>query len=217
MIATLDILFKGIMLGLIVSVPLGPIGIILINRTIKRGLLSGLFSGLGLSVGDLVLAIVAALGFTIVIGFIREEKFVLGVISGIAIIIIGIKVFFSNPVKDFRRRDKSSKSLWRDFYSVFILAVTNPYTVLIFVAFFSGFPVRHDIDREMIPVILVPGIFIGTMGWWSTLSWFVNRFKDKFGLRTIVRINKIAGFIIILIGVIVLFTLFSTDYISSIA
>ena len=137
MIATLDILFKGIMLGLIVSVPLGPIGIILINRTIKRGLLSGLFSGLGLSVGDLILAIVAALGFTIVIGFIREEKFVLGVISGFAIIAIGVKVFFSNPVKDFRNRDKASKSLWRDFYSVFILAVTNPYTVLIFVAFFS--------------------------------------------------------------------------------
>lgn len=209
MLSAFEILVRGILLGLIVSVPLGPIGIILINRTIKRGVMSGVFSGLGLGTADVVQAVVAGLGLTLIIGFIREQKFVLGIIAGIVIIGAGVKIFFSNPIRDLRNRDHTGKSLWRDFYTVFILSVTNPYTVLIFVAFFSGFPVKADIRGEVIPFILIPGIFIGTMAWWTTLSWLVSRFREKIRLRALVRINRLAGIIIAAIGIAVLISLFS--------
>jgi threonine/homoserine/homoserine lactone efflux protein len=209
MLSGVEILLHGVLLGLIVSIPLGPVGIILINRTIKRGIMSGFFSGLGLGTADLIQATLAALGFSVIIGFLKEERFILSIIAGIVIIAAGVKVFFSNPVLDLRRKDNAGKSLWRDFYTVFVLSVTNPYTVLIFVAFFSGFPVKADIRPETVPFIILPGIFIGTMAWWTTLSWFVSRFRNKIRLRALVRINQAAGIIIVAIGVAVLLSIFS--------
>ena len=210
MIPAIEILLKGIILGLTVSMPLGPIGIVLINRTIKRGILSGLFSGLGLASADTILAILAGLGFTFIIGFIKEERFILSLIAGMVIILVGIKVFLSNPVKDLRSREKSNKSLWRDYYSVFVLSITNPYTILIFVAFFSGIHAPENIKPELVPFFLIPGIFIGTITWWIFLSYFISRFKKKIRLRGIVRVNKFSGIAIIVLGVIILLSVFTT-------
>lgn len=210
MIPAIEILLKGIILGLAVSMPLGPIGIILINRTIKRGVLSGFFSGLGLATADTILAILAGLGFTVIIGFIREEKFIISLVAGIIIIAVGLKVFLSNPVKDFRRKDKVNKTLWRDYYSVFALSISNPYTIFIFVAFFSGININGNMRPELVPFFLIPGVFIGTVAWWLLLSYFVSRFKKKIRLRGIVRVNMVAGIAIMVIGLIVLFSLFTT-------
>ena len=209
MISAIEILLKGVLLGLAVSMPLGPIGIILINRTIKRGFLSGFFSGLGLGTADTLLAVLAALGFTVIISFIKEERFIITVLAGIIIIGVGIKVFLSNPVKEFRDRDKGEKSLWRDFYSVFVLSITDPYTILIFVAFFSGIHLNGNIRPELVPFFLIPGVFIGAMSWWFSLSYFLSRFKRKIRLRAIVKINKLGGIVIILIGILLLLSVFT--------
>ena len=209
MIPAIDILLKGIILGLAVSMPPGSIGIVLINRTIKRGWLSGFFSGLGLASADTLLAFLSGLGFTVIISFIKEERFILTLLAALVIIAVGLKVFLSDPVKEFRNRDTVNKSLWRDYYSVFVLSISNPYTIFIFVAFFSGVHINGNIKPEMVPFFLIPGVLIGTIAWWFFLSYFVSRFKKNIRLRMIVRINKIAGIVIILIGIIVLLSLFT--------
>lgn len=209
MIPALEIILKGIILGLAVSMPLGPIGIILINRTIKRGMLSGFFSGLGLASADTLLAALAALGFTVIISFINEERFVISLIAGFIIIGIGLKIFLSNPVKDIRSRDKASKTLWRDYYSVFVLSISNPYTIFIFVAFFSGVHINGNVSPALVPFFLIPGVLVGTISWWFFLSYFVSRFKKKIRLRFIVRANKVAGIVVMVIGVIVLLSVFT--------
>jgi threonine/homoserine/homoserine lactone efflux protein len=210
MIPAIDILLKGIILGLAVSMPPGPIGIVLINRTIKRGWLSGFFSGLGLASADTLLAFLSGLGFTFIISFIKEERFILTLLAALVIIAVGLKVFLSDPVKEFRNRETANKSLWRDYYSVFVLSISNPYTIFIFVAFFSGVHINGNIKPEMVPFFLIPGVLIGTIAWWFFLSYFVSRFKKNIRLRMIVRINKVAGLVIILIGVLVLLSLFTT-------
>ena len=192
-----------------VSMPLGPIGIILINRTIKRGLLSGFFSGLGLATADTLLAVLAALGFTVILSFIKEERFIISIIAGLIIIGIGLKIFLSNPVKDIRNREKANKSLWRDYYSVFVLSISNPYTIFIFVAFFSGVHINGNVKPELVPFFLIPGVLIGTITWWFFLSYFVSRFKKNIRLRVVVRVNKVAGVVVIVIGMIVLLSVFT--------
>ena len=209
MIPALEILLKGIILGLTVSMPLGPIGIILINRTIKRGMLSGFFSGLGLATADTLLALLAALGYTVILGFINEERFIISIIAGLIIIGIGLKIYLSNPVKDIRNREKANKSLWRDYYSVFVLSISNPYTIFIFVAFFSGVHIGGNVKPELVPFFLIPGVLIGTITWWFFLSYFVSRFKKNIRLRVIVRVNKVAGIVVIVIGIIVLLSVFT--------
>lgn len=209
MIPALEILLKGIILGLTVSMPLGPIGIILINRTIKRGMLSGFFSGLGLATADTLLALLAAFGYTVILSFINEERFIISIIAGLIIIGIGLKIYLSNPVKDMRNREKVNKSLWRDYYSVFVLSISNPYTIFIFVAFFSGVHIGGNVKPELVPFFLIPGVLLGTITWWFFLSYFVSRFKKNIRLRVIVRVNKIAGIVVIVIGIIVLLSVFT--------
>ena len=209
MIRVLEILLKGIILGLTVSMPLGPIGIIMINRTIKRGMLSGFFSGLGMASADTLLAILAGIGFTVIVSFINKEMFIISLIAGVIIIGVGLKVFLSNPVKDMRNREMANKSLWRDYYSVFVLSISNPYTIFIFVAFFSGVHINGNVKPELVPFFLIPGVFVGAISWWFFLSYFVSRFKKKIRLRLIVRINKVAGIVVIVIGVIVLLSVFT--------
>lgn len=206
----IELLLKGIILGLTVSMPLGPIGIILVNRTIKRGMLSGFFSGMGMATADTILAILAGLGFSFVVTFFRDEKFIVTLISGLVIVGVGIKVFLSNPVKDFRRKEKGKKSLFRDYFSILVLALSNPFTIFIFVAFFSGININTDIKPQQVPFLLVPGVFIGTLSWWFCLSYFVSRFKKNIRLRSIVRVNQIAGIAITVIGVVVLISMFTT-------
>lgn len=209
MITVLEILLKGIILGLTVSMPLGPIGIIMINRTIKRGMLSGFFSGLGMASADTLLAFLAGIGFTVIVSFINKELFIISIIAGLIIIGVGLKVFLSNPVMDMRNREMANKSLWRDFYSVFVLSISNPYTIFIFVAFFSGVHINGNVKPELVPFFLIPGVFVGAISWWFFLSYFVSRFKKKIRLRLIVRINKVAGIVVIVIGVIVLLSVFT--------
>jgi threonine/homoserine/homoserine lactone efflux protein len=209
MIPAIEILLKGVLLGFAVSMPLGPVSIILINRTIKRGFRSGFFSGLGLGTADTLLAVLSALGFTVIISFIKEERFIITIIAGVVVIGVGLKVLLSNPVKDFRDREKTNKSLWRDFYSVFVLSISNPYTIVIFVAFFSGVHINSNVRTELVPFFLIPGVFIGAMTWWFSLSYFLSRFKKKIRLRAIVRINKLGGIVIIFIGTVLLFSVFT--------
>lgn len=211
MIPAIELIFKGIILGLTVSIPLGPAGIVLVNRTIKRGILSGFFSGMGLAAADTILAIIAGLGFTFIIGFFEDEKVIISLIAGVVIIGAGIKIFISNPVKEFRKKEKGKKTLFRDFASVLILSLSNPITVFVFVAFFAGINVNQAVKPQLVPFLLVPGIFFGTLGWWIFLSWFVNRFKQKIRLRGIVRANQIAGILIMVMGVVLLISLFATS------
>jgi threonine/homoserine/homoserine lactone efflux protein len=209
MITAIEILLKGIILGLTVSMPLGPIGIILINRTIKRSMLSGFFSGLGMATADTLLAFLAGIGFTVIVSFINKERYIISVIAGLIILGVGLKVYLSNPVRDIRNREKSEKSLWRDYYSVFVLSISNPYTIFIFVAFFSGVHVNGNVRPELVPFFLIPGVLVGTISWWFFLSYFVSRFKKNIRLRLIVRINKVAGIVIMVIGIIVLLSVFT--------
>lgn len=204
MIPAVEILLKGILLGLLVSMPFGPIGIILVNRTLKRGFLSGFFSGIGLAFADTMLALLSGFGFAFILSFIEERRFIISLIASGLILGAGIKVFFSNPIKEFRRKDKVNKSLWRDFYSVFILAITNPFTIFVFVALFSGLNLKSSLQPSLIPVFLIPGVFIGALTWWLFLSYFVNKFKKRIRLRTIIKINKVAGAVIASTGILIL-------------
>ena len=172
-------------------------------------MLSGFFSGLGMATADTLLAFLAGIGFTVIVSFINKERYIISVIAGLIILGVGLKVYLSNPVRDIRNREKSEKSLWRDYYSVFVLSISNPYTIFIFVAFFSGVHVNGNVRPELVPFFLIPGVLVGTISWWFFLSYFVSRFKKNIRLRLIVRINKVAGIVIMVIGIIVLLSVFT--------
>lgn len=200
---------KSMVLGLGVSAPLGPNGMLMVNRTIRKGRLSGFVSGMGVATADTIFAVVAGLGFSFIIGFVNAQFFYIKLFVGIIVAILGIKLFLTNPVTEIRRSRKEGKNHFQDYLSLFLLALTNPVSIFLFIAFFAGFNIDFS-QSGLSRVIIVSGVFIGAAAWWFGLSFIVNHFSKNLRLRSIVAINRISGSVIALIGVTVLFTLLAS-------
>ena len=109
----LILLIKGLIIGLLVSVPLGPIGVLCIQRTLNKGRRSGFISGLGASSADTIFALVASLGLTIVINFVREQQQYFQIAGGLIVLYIGFKIFYTNPVKQLKLQRMNKTMLFR--------------------------------------------------------------------------------------------------------
>lgn len=199
MVAELLLLMKGVAAGFFVSMPVGPVALLTITRTLHKGRLSGFFSGMGGATADTSYALVAAIGLSIVINFVITYKATLTIISGILVILFGVKIFTTNPAKEFRNRVKEHNGLFMDYISVLPLAFTNPVSLFVYLGVFSGLSAFSGPATNK-ALLMVPGVMAGAMLWWFTLSGTISKLRDRIRLRTLLRINQIAGSIIILFG-----------------
>lgn len=202
----LTLLIKGIMIGLLASIPLGPIGVICVQRTVNKGRFSGFISGMGAATADTIFAAIAGFSLTFIIAFIEEKQIVFRIVGGIVVVALGAKIFFTNPIRQLRRHKRKKNSSTEDFLSILLLTITNPLAVFLFLALFAAFGVVNDQTTWFHSLITLGGVFLGAGLWWYTLSTLVNIFRDKFRLRQLWWINKISGFIISCLGT---FTLIS--------
>lgn len=204
------VFFKGLILGMSVSAPPGPNAMLMINRTLRKGHLSGFMTGMGVAVADTIFAVIAGLGFSYIITFVSQESFYIRLVAGIVVALIGIRIYFKNPVSDIRNRIRENlvNSPFQDFLSVFMLSLTNPFSIFIFLALFPGLKINFNGPGLMIPLIIMAGIFAGATLWWFSFSWAVNHFSRNMRLRSIVRLSRISGLVLVAIGVILLGTLF---------
>ena len=201
-------LFKGLFLGLLVSVPLGPVGVMCIQRTINRGLKSGFISGLGAAAADTFYAILAGVGFGFIVSFINREKYWIQLIGAIVILAIAIKTFYTNPAVELRnQRNKKTKPM-EEFLSVFFITLSNPVPFFVFLASFAGFNMMDENTNYFSGILLIGGVFTGAMAWWYILSFGISKFRSKIRLKNIWWLNKIMCVIIFICGLIVLYKLY---------
>ncbi len=205
----MDIFFitKGIVIGILASVPLGPVGVVCIQRTLNRGRLNGFASGMGAAFADTVFAIIAVLGLTFIINFVEEHQTWFKMIGGVLLILIGFRIFYTNPVVQIRRQRKNKNSIFEDFLSVFLLTLTNPLAVFIFIAVFASLGILAEEMNYFVAFCIVLGINLGAALYWFSLSSLINAFRNKFRLKSLWWINKIAGLSIILFGIAALISL----------
>lgn len=196
----LQYIIKGILIGLMVSVPLGPIGVLIIQKTINKGQLAGFISGFGAAVADTVYATIAAFGLGFVLNFIKAQEFYLQIIGSLLMIFLGMKIYFTNPIKQLRSKKSGKKNLFADFLSVFFLTASNPIAVFVFVAIFAGTSVFGPTPTVLIEIFIVLGVLLGASMWWFSLSFLINLFRKKFRLKQLFWINKISGLLIFLLG-----------------
>jgi threonine/homoserine/homoserine lactone efflux protein len=194
-------LVKGILIGLLASIPLGPIGVICIQRTINKSRLSGFFSGLGAATADTIFAAIAGFSLTFILNFIEEKQKILEAIGGLIVILLGIKTFYTNPVNQLRRHKKNPSKLIEDFISVLLLTITNPLAIFLFVGMFATLGLAYNGENIGLSLITLAGVFLGGTLWWFTLSSLVNLFRKRFRLKQLWWINKIAGAVIFILGV----------------
>ncbi len=196
----LQLIFKGVIVGLLVSAPLGPIGVLCIQRTLNRGRISGFISGIGAAVADTIFAIVAALGLTIVVNFIQQQHFYFQIIGGLFVLYIGGKIFYTNPIKQLKLQRLGKTNLSQDFFSVLLLTLSNPMAIFLFFAIMAGMHVANDQLSVIQILILILGVFGGSALWWFFLSAMANKFRKRIRLRSIWWMNKITGTGIFIFG-----------------
>jgi threonine/homoserine/homoserine lactone efflux protein len=201
------LILKGIVVGISVSAPLGPLGILCIQRTINKGFFSGFISGFGAAVADILYASVAGFGISIIANFLKAHQGIITGVGGIIVFIVGILIFRSNPVKQIRQQKTQKRSFVSDFVSSFFITITNPLTIVVFGMVFTGFGLDASSTIKLILFTLI-GIFSGALLWWMSLTLFVNIFRRKIRLRNLYWINKITGLFVAIFGVIVFLSIF---------
>lgn len=192
------LIIKGILIGLLVSIPLGPIGVLVIQRTVNKSRLAGLLSGMGAALSDTLYAIVAGFSLSFIIEFIRAYEIFFQSLGAVVVLILGISIFFKNPVTDLRRNRLRGNTHFQDIVSSFLVTVSNPLTVFVFLAVFTSSGVAISLEKPYHSFFVILGIFLGAFLWWFTLSGIVSLFRHKINLRVLWWINKTAGALIIL-------------------
>ena len=184
-----ELLIRGLAAGLIIAVPVGPVNVLCISRTIKKGWRSGLLSGLGAASADAVYGCVAGFSITFVIQFLLREEFWIRLIGGILLVLIGVFYYFKPPQSLSAEGESTGHS---DYISTLLLTLTNPTTVLSFLAVLAALGMGRRADT-WVTWFLVLGIFCGSMAWWIVLTGVVCRLRDKFNDHAMLWLNRIAG------------------------
>lgn len=198
-------LLKGFIVGLGASIPLGPLGVLCVQKTLSKGRNSGFITGLGASFSDTLYAAISLLGLAFIENLIDRNRDIVMIIGGAIIICIGIRIFFTNPIKQIRQKNTNKKHV-QDFIEAFLMTVTNPGAIFLILGLLAAVGININ-DNEVRPsvVVILLGVFMGTVTWWFTLSTGINVFRKKFRIRQLVMINRVSGAIMGVLGVIAMF------------
>lgn len=216
----IKILFGGFCVGLASSVTVGPVAVLCIQRTLSKGHLSGLLSGLGVALADTIMAILAFSVYALLKSYIDEYNTIIQLCGGIFVVIVGVMIFFKNPVPQIRKNRAGESALWQDFVSMFGFTMANFVVVIPYIlAFFTMFNIdlamqtevsadvaamSHTISPMLNNVLVLGGFFLGAMLWWLALTSIINLFRKGFRPRHMLTINRIAGVVICALGLITL-------------
>jgi threonine/homoserine/homoserine lactone efflux protein len=192
----------GMIVGFSASVPLGPIGVLCIQRTLNKGRISGFFSGLGAAFSDTIYAIIAGFSLSFIVSFIEQQLLYIQIFGAVVLILLGIYIFYSNPAKQLRKQKKGKGNLFQDFISTFFITISNPLAIFLFLAFFAGLGVVKPGDAGSKHLTIIGGVMAGASLWWFILTSVVNLFRSKINLRRLWWLNKIAGAAIVVLVVI---------------
>lgn len=183
------------MIGFAIAAPVGPIGVLCIQRTLNRGSSFGFVSGLGAATADACYGIIAAFSVAAVFNFLSAQKIWFSLAGGLYLGYLGIKAFRTVPANQIETSDGMGRL--SAYLSIFVLTLTNPMTIFAFAAVFAGFGFGNTDGNYLNALILVVGVFTGSALWWLTLSVVTGLIRRKFNTGHLAWINRISGAVII--------------------
>ena len=200
---------RGLLIGLSIAATVGPMSVLCIQRTLNKGQLYGLVSGLGIATADAVYGSIAAFGLTLITNFLIMEQIWIRLIGGIFLIYLGIKTMLSKPPDTAATLTMHSNGYPGAYASTFLLTLTNPLTILSFAAIFAGIGVGSASKSFLSAAIVVLGVFSGSTLWWIILTGIISLLRKKMDAQWLLWINRISGAIITLFGIGALLSLLS--------
>ncbi len=196
----MNFFIKGLILGFSIAAPVGPIGLLCIRRTLAEGRWSGLITGLGAATADTIYGFVAAFGLTAISSLLLDYKMPIQLIGSAFLFYLAITIFFSKPTENMERAP-SAAALAHSYGSAVLLTLTNPTTILSFLAVFAGLGLVSEAGNYSGATFMVIGVFTGSALWWVMLSSGIEAIRDKFTPQHMVWVNRISGVLITALGI----------------
>ncbi len=203
----ISFLAKGLIIGFSIAAPVGPIGILCIRRCLSQGYWAGFFTGLGAATADALYGFIAGFGLTIISNYLVSQQMGLKLMGGLFLCYLGFKIALEKPTEEVA---KTSKKMISAYASTFFLTITNPITILSFIAIFAGLGLGIT-NNYWDAGILVLGVFLGSGLWWFILVSGVSLFQNRINTHILQWINRISGIIIIGFGLAALLSLMIGD------
>ncbi|WP_370568657.1 LysE family translocator [Fictibacillus sp. 26RED30] len=195
-----ELYLKGLIMGISIAAPVGPIGVLCMQRTLTQGRVVGIVSGLGAACADVIYGLIAGLGLTMVSQFIMSHKLWIQLIGGVFLLYLGLKILTSKA-RPMDGTPQKSSSLTSAFFTTFLQTLTNPMTILSFAAIFAGLGIVNTHTSTISSITLIVGLFCGSTAWWLFLTFIVSMMSKRMNQQHMVMINVISGIIIGLFGV----------------
>lgn len=197
---TLLLFIKGIAIGLGVAIPIGPVGILCIDRTLAHGRAAGIATGIGAAMADGVYGAIAAFSVTFVTNHLIPYQHWIRGGGSIFLIYLGLKIFREIPKRKHPHAKK--RELMADFISTFFLTFTNPMTIISFLTIFAAMGLKNLSQDIISGSAVVGGIAAGSIVWWMLIVIISHRFEKKMTLQKLKNVNRITGMIVVAFGII---------------
>lgn len=202
----LYILFTGLLIGILVSAPMGPVGMLVIQRTLNKGRMAALFTGMGASLSDLIYCLLTGLGLSFVTDFITSNQNILQIIGSGVLIAYGLYLFRCNPSRSLSSSTVAANTYWRDFATGFLFTFSNPLILFFIIGLFARFNFMDTNYRYYHYIIGYISITLGAIGWWFLITFIIDKLRKHINVRSMWIINRVIAVLLILIALIGLIT-----------
>ncbi len=199
------LLLKGVVIGFVVSVPVGPLGLLCLNRALALGPLCGLISGFGIATADALAAGIAAFGISLVSSFLVDHQESLRFFGGLFLCYLGYKIFVTKPGQG--SSPNNVNGLFGAYLTTLLLTLSNPVTLLSLIAIYAGFGLESLSGHYFPAAMLTFGVFIGSSLWWVALFVGMAVFRSRFNIKILAWVHRLSGAIIGAFGIVVILSL----------
>ena len=195
------ILPRGLAIGILISAPMGPIGMLIIQRTLSKGRWPAFFTGLGATLSDLLYCFLAGYGLSFITDIIERHQYALQIFGGIVLAAFGLFLFRKNPTRSLKTAKADGRNFWGDFISGFFLTVSNPLILFFIIGLYARFNFimpEYEIFHYIWAYVT---IFGGALIWWYLVTYFVSKLRSRFNVRSLWLVNRIVATILIVMAI----------------
>lgn len=201
MATIISIIIGCLSVGIILSAPMGPIGILVIQRTMEKGRKSGFYTGIGAALSDLFYCLLAGLGLSFVTDFISQHQDLFQIGGSIILIVFAIFMILRSPVKRAHHTDPAKVNFYNDAVTGFLLTLSNPLIIFLIFPLFARFSFPSSEFHFYHIIIGYVFIVVGALLWWMVITYLVDKLRAKFNINSMWLINRIMGAVIMLVGI----------------
>lgn len=196
-------IIHGVAIGVLISAPMGPIGMLCIQRTLNKGRLAGFFTGVGAALSDVVYSLLAGLGMSFITGFIEDHQAVFQFVGSLVLMGFGIYIARKNPTKSLQAQGGNQKNTYlQDFITGFLFTFSNPLILFLIIGLYARFNFPGADFTYYHYIIGFSSLVAGALLWWLIITYFVNKVRGHFNVRSMWIINIIIGSLICIMSLI---------------